>query len=51
MNLHDMSAYDLLQTHVHDLETEAVLDDISTHDSPVAEVDPDNAEKGSPSRI
>jgi hypothetical protein len=43
MNLHDMSAYDLLQTHVHDLETEAVPYGISTDDSPVAEVDPDNA--------
>ena len=32
MNLHDMSAYDLLQTHVHDLETEVVPDDISTDD-------------------
>jgi hypothetical protein len=48
MNLHNISAYDLRQTHEHDLETEVVPDDISTDDSPVAAVDPDNAEKGSP---
>jgi hypothetical protein len=48
MNIHDISVYDLLRTHKHDLETEVVPDDISTDDSPVAAVDPDNADKGSP---
>jgi hypothetical protein len=36
MDLHDISAYDLLQTHKHDLETEAVPDyTITTDNSPV----------------
>jgi hypothetical protein len=36
-----MSAYDFLQTHVHELETEAVPYDTITDDSPVVEVDPE----------
>jgi hypothetical protein len=55
-NLHDMSAYDFLLSHVHDLEPEAVQNDNTNDDPPVNESDsepPDflliNAAKGSPS--
>jgi hypothetical protein len=55
MNLHDVSAYDFLQAHVHELETEAVPDDTIIEDSSVDGVDPEppnilhyKAEKGSP---
>jgi hypothetical protein len=41
MNLHDISAYNLIQAHVYELETEAVPDDTITDDSSVDEVDPE----------
>jgi hypothetical protein len=36
VNLYDVSVYDFLQTHVHELETEAVPDDTITEYSSVA---------------